>query len=383
MLQTVSRRIFPIPVTASSATAILQLSRHLFSTDSLIIKSLTFKQHGVPENVLEMRTKEITAGTEAYDDLLGDKDILVKMLASPINPSDINTIEGRYALKPPLPCTPGHEGVGIVQAVGSKVSRMQPGDRIVPIEHGQGTWCSHGIFRENFWYRIPKDLPIATAATMVVNPPTALRLLEEYVQLARGDTVILNGATSAVGKYVVQLCQHMGIHPICVVRERPPKEKAQVVSELKEMGAALVTTKDEVRAALLGADLPAPRLALDCVGGSEATAIAKCLAPGGTMVVYGSMSQKPLELPSSLFIFKDMSVKGFWLTGECAKAKDGWKLKERLVDRVCAMFRQKVLHPVTVDCIPMSEWKVALERYRKPHRNTKVLLTNFPEDACL
>lgn len=317
-----------------------------------------------------------------HSDILGERDILIKMLAAPINPSDINTIEGRYAIRPPLPAVPGHEGVGVIEAVGSKVTSMHPGDRVVPIEHGQGTWRSHGVFREQFWYRIPKDLPISTAATMVVNPPTAIRLLEDYVDLGPGDSVIANGGTSAVGKYIVQLARHMGITPICVIRDRPPKEKAQVEHELKEMGAALVTTRTDLKSKLHAVDIPPPKLALDCVGGEEATAIAKTLAPGGTMVVYGGMSQQPIALPSSLFIFKNIKVQGFWLTGDYAHRKDGWKMKQQLVDRVCAMFRQRVLHTAPVECVPFDEYKKALEMYRKPHRNVKMLLTNFPDDAC-
>ena len=84
----------------------------------------------------------------------------------------------------------------------------------------------------------------------------------------------------------------------------------------------------------------APKLALDCVSGDASLAAVKTLAPGGTLVVYGSMSQQPLTIPSSLLIFKDIRVRGFWLTGGYAKMKDGWKVKEQLVDRVCALFRQ-------------------------------------------
>ena len=101
------------------------------------------------------------------------------------------------------------------------------------------------------------------------------------------------------------------------------------------------------------------------------------------MVVYGSMSQQPLVLPPSLFIFKDITVRGFWLTGGFAKMKDGVKAKESLADRVCALFRQRVLRPTHVECVPMTDWKRAMELYRKKHRNAKVLLTNYAEDVCM
>lgn len=63
--------------------------------------------------------------------------------------------------------------------------------------------------------------------------------------------------------------------------------------------------------------------------------------------------------------------------------KDGWKAKEQLVDRVCALFRQKVLRPVEVECIPLTKWEEALISHRRKHRDAKVLLTNYGEDVCM
>lgn len=126
-------------------------------------------------------------------------------------------------MRPELPATPGHEGVGVVEAVGAKVTRFRPGDRAVPIEHGQGTWRTHGVFDEKHWYRIPNDLPISTAATMVINPPTAIRLLEEFVKLQEGDTVVHTGGTSSTGKYILQVAKQMGLHSISVIRDRPDR----------------------------------------------------------------------------------------------------------------------------------------------------------------
>lgn len=196
-------------------------------------------------------------------------------MQAPINPSDISTIEGRYPLRPVLPASPGHEGVAVVEAVGSKVTRFHPGDRAVPIEHGQGTWRTHGVFRENHWYRIPNDLPIATAATMAINPPTAIRLLEEFVALKEGDTIIHTGGTSSTGKYVLQLAKQKGVHCISVIRDRP--NRGDTEKELKEMGSSLVVTRDELQGALKGWSHGKPKLGLDCVGGLDSLEVAKAL----------------------------------------------------------------------------------------------------------
>ncbi len=101
------------------------------------------------------------------------------------------------------------------------------------------------------------------------------------------------------------------------------------------------------------------------------------------MVVYGAMSQQPIIIPAGQLIFRDIRVRGFWLTGGYAKMKDGWKAKEQLVDRICALFRQRVIRPVEVECIPLTKWKEALETHRRNHRDAKVLLTNYGEDVCM
>lgn len=70
----------------------------------------------------------------------------MKMLAAPVNPADINTIQGTYAVQPPLPSIPGNEGVGEVVAVGDGYTgRLQPGDKVIPRVNALGTWRTHII----------------------------------------------------------------------------------------------------------------------------------------------------------------------------------------------------------------------------------------------
>ncbi len=94
------------------------------------------------------------------------------------------------------------------------------------------------------------------------------------------------------------------------------------------------------------------------------------------------MARQPLVIPPGALIFDNITVKGFWLTGGYAQMEHGCKAKELLVDRIVALFRQKVLKPARVECMPLSEWRRGLEMYRASN-TTKVLLTNYEEDVCL
>lgn len=77
---------------------------------------------------------------------------------------------------------------------------MQAGDWVVPLEPSQGTWRSSGTFKASAFHRVPNNLPLAAAATLAVNPMTALALLESFEELKPDDCVIQDGATSAVGQ---------------------------------------------------------------------------------------------------------------------------------------------------------------------------------------
>ncbi len=108
------------------------------------------------------------------------------MLAAPINPADLNMIEGTYAIRPKLPAVGGNEGVGKVVAVGSKVKDVSVDDHVIPSRPGLGTWRTFGVFNQSDFIRVPTDVQPEYAATISVNPSTALRLLEDFVSLQQG-----------------------------------------------------------------------------------------------------------------------------------------------------------------------------------------------------
>lgn len=116
--------------------------------------------------------------------------VLVKMLASPINPSAINQIEGRYPLSSnpetsQTPPVPGLEGVGEVVATEGKAS-FNVGDWVIPQVSGLGMWREHFITSSSHLFKVPKSLSLEAAATLLTNPPTAYRLLHDYALPMKG-----------------------------------------------------------------------------------------------------------------------------------------------------------------------------------------------------
>uniref|UniRef100_A0A1A9WWH0 Enoyl-[acyl-carrier-protein] reductase, mitochondrial n=1 Tax=Glossina brevipalpis TaxID=37001 RepID=A0A1A9WWH0_9MUSC len=273
---------------------------------SVCAKVLKFSNYGEPAEVLEL-----------VDELLPppeNNQVLVKILAAPINPADINTIQGKYPVKPKFPAVAGNECVGEIQEVGSCVKNLKKGQRVVPFTTSLGTWSTHAIYNEDQLLPISDKIGLAEAATFTVNPCTAYRMLKDFVKLSPEHCIIQNGANSAVGQAVHQLCKAWGINSVGIVRDRPDIENLK--NYLKKLGATEILTEVEVRTTKIFKEkqLPKPLLAFNCVGGKSATEISRHLDDKGIMVTYGGMSREPITVATGPLIFKDISFRGFWMT---------------------------------------------------------------------
>lgn len=231
----------------------------------------------------------------------------LRMLWAPINPADLNMIEGKYGEARPLPDVPGNEGAGRVVATGGGVPESWLG-RIVLAD--RETWREGGVWDAGSLTPVPDGLDPFHASVLRVNPPTAWRMTHDFAALRPGDWIAQNAATSGVGRAVIEIARERGWKTLNFVR-RP-----EAAAELLALGADAVVTDGpesaaEAKAALAGA---VPSLGLNAVGGVSATRLAGLLAAGGTLVTYGAMSREALKIPNGFLIFRDVRFRGFWLT---------------------------------------------------------------------
>lgn len=232
--------------------------------------------------------------------------VLLQVLAAPINPSDLLMLTGEYGTLPPLPAFGGVEGVGTVVAHGPGVSAPAVGTTVL-LPAGCGTWSSHIVAEAATLIPLPATGDPVQLGMLTVNPPTALLMLRDFVSLTEGDWVIQNGGNSAVGGYVNQLAKLKGCRTVSVVRREsaiPAVEAADVV---------LVDGRDLAKRVAAATGHARVRLGLDCVAGSATQRLATCLAEGGTLVNYGSMSGDPCTVSASSLVFRDVTLRGFWL----------------------------------------------------------------------
>ncbi|KAJ2785858.1 mitochondrial 2-enoyl thioester reductase [Coemansia javaensis] len=321
------------------APAVLRPTPRLLATlgsRALTAQAAVYTETGNPQDVVRVVERELPDGPAG----LAAGQVLVRMLAAPVNPSDLNQIEGTYPVRGRFgpvavrggaeisAAAGGNEGVGEVLAVGGGVAAVRPGDWVVPRRAGElGTWCTHAVAGADGLAPIPRAWREGVAATDVaclkVNPCTAYRMLRDFADLRPGDYVVQNGANSGVGRAVIQLARHWGLRTINVVRDRPHLDALR--QELLALGADVVVTdrelgEDAARRRLRSLDAPV-RLGFNCVGGRATLQMTKLIAEGGTLVSYGGMSRQPVTLPTSLLLFRDIRARGFWMNRWYAAAQ--------------------------------------------------------------
>ncbi|KAM3965779.1 enoyl-[acyl-carrier-protein] reductase, mitochondrial [Aphomia sociella] len=321
------------------------------SVRNLMSKQLVYNEFGDPLQIVKFRESAIPA--------LGSQEVLVRMLAAPVNPADINTIQGKYPVKVVLPSIAGNEGVGIVEDVGKNVKDINPGNKIIITKPVQGTWRNIGVFTKDVIRVVPDNLGVVEAATLTVNPCTAYRMLTDFVPVTSSQVVIQNGANSACGQNVIQICKAWGIKNINIVRNRP--DIADLKQYLECLGATYVLTEEELRSTTIFKEnkIKKPLLALNCVGGKSSMEMLRHLDHSGKMVTYGGMSREPVNIPTSAFIFKNLSFYGFWMThwNEKANSTDKDKMINDIVTLMCD---EKLKGPVH-KMVKFDDYKEALE----------------------
>jgi len=246
---------------------------------------------------------------------------LVKVLAAPINPSDVLTLTGEYGMLPPLPAIGGNEGVGRVEQLGEGVKHLKVGQTVL-LPVGCGTWVTHLNAPADKLIPLP-DADPQQLAMMTINPPTASLLLSQFVDLQPGDWVIQNAANSGVGGYLIQLAKLRGFKTINVVR----RESAVAGVKAEGGDVVLVDGPDlhkRVREATGG---PKLMLGIDAIGGPAIDHIAACLSESGTLVNYGLMSGQPCQVSAASFVFRDVTLRGFWLAKWFQKATPAEQMK--------------------------------------------------------
>lgn len=252
---------------------------------------------------------------EAPDPVISEPDdVLVRIEAFPINPADLLAMQGFYPRSDPRSLTLGTEATGVVEAVGSTVSGIRPGDSVILLS--LDNWSEKKIVKAHQVIPILSDIDLLQRACLKVNPATAALILRLFVDLNPGDWLLQNAAGSAVGRAMIQIARRRGLRTASVVR------RESAIDDLIRLGADVVLIDGDdlasrVAAATNGAEI---RLAADAVAGMATNRLCSCLASRGSLVIYGALSGEPLTVNPGMMVFQDISLRSFWLTRYLATA---------------------------------------------------------------
>jgi NADPH:quinone reductase-like Zn-dependent oxidoreductase len=294
-------------------------------------------------------------------------EVALDVIAFPINPADLLTIEGRYAIRPQLPSRVGAECVGRVTAVGEAVKHLQPGDLVIPLD--RDNWVQRKVSRADRLIKVPSDLDPLQLAMLKVNPPTAYLMMKKYAHLAPGDWLLQTAANSGVGHCLISLAHAEGVKTVNIVR------REGIEQELYDLGADVVLVDgpdlaERIAAATGGAPI---RLAIDAVGGSQIVRLGDALADEAVVVNYGRLSGENPQLSGHQCVFKRLWLTGFWLVPWLQKLSR--EEVSALYAKLAVRIADGTIHVPVQATFPIEDIGQAVALANGYHRSGKVLVT--------
>jgi NADPH:quinone reductase len=326
------------------------------------MKAVVFERFGEPSEVLSVRDVPTPEP--------GPGEVRVRMIASPVNPSDLLVVRGRYGVLPKLPSTPGFEGVGVVDKVGSGLlGWLVKGKRVTVINGAGGNWAEYVVIPARQARPVAADIPDEQVASFFVNPMTVLAMVRHVLKVPKGAWLLQTAAGSELGRMIIRLAKHDGIKTLNVVRRR------EAMDELKALGGTSVICSadgpiDAQARAIAGAD--GVKYALDPVGGDTGTQAFDSLAADGKLVLYGTLSGEPVRIDSRKMIAGKRVVEGFWLGHWMRERSIPQSL--RLFAEVARLMRADVLTTRVGASYPLQDVIEAARNAETPGREGKTLL---------
>ncbi|MDH6608549.1 NADPH:quinone reductase-like Zn-dependent oxidoreductase [Streptomyces sp. SAI-208] len=219
----------------------------------------------------------------------GPGQVVIRMEATGVSFAEQQMRRGRYYDQPPFPFVPGYDLVGTVLATGEGVAPHLAGTRVAALVK-VGGWASHVLVDAADVVPVPDGIGAAEAETLVVNGITAWQMLHRKARVRAGQTVVVHGANGGVGSVLVQLARAAGAH---VIGTASPRHH----DALREKGVVPVDYRADDLAARIRALAPREGVhaVFDHVGGRGIVDSWRLIAPGGTLVSYGSAATRDAD----------------------------------------------------------------------------------------
>lgn len=329
------------------------------------MRAIQFDRHGEPAEVLQLRDVPMPT--------CGPGQARIRMLYSPVNPSDLLRIRGTYGLIPNFPMSPGFEGIGVVEEVkhglASTVLGIKPGRKVVVLNQDTGNWQDQVVIPALRAFPVPEGIPDEQAAGFFVNPATALIMTTKVLKIPVEGLLMQSAAGSAVGKMVIKLGKKFGFRTLNIVRR---DETAQMVEKLGGDYVFDSSQNDIVEGVQKILNFEPVSYAIDPVGGETTGRMIQALGPGGRMLLYGSLDRSPAPVYSRHIIKNGLTIQGFALQQWSARRRPIQMLF--LLRQIGKLMKEGVLTTDIAQVFPLEQYREAIQAAESPGRQGKVLL---------
>jgi NADPH2:quinone reductase len=330
------------------------------------MKAMLSKQVGGPETLVF---------EEVPDPKPGAGEVVLAVKACGVNYPDVLIIEDRYQFKPERPFAPGGEVAGIVEAVGSGVTGLKVGDRVIG-SCGWGGMAEKLALAADRCIPVPAGMPLDEAAALILTYGTSIHALKDRARLTKGETLLVLGAAGGVGLSAVELGKAMGAHVIAAASSEDKVALAKKhgadegvvypAGPFDKAGARALADVFKKACGETGADV-----IYDPVGGDYSEAALRAIAWEGRFLVVG-FPAGIAKLPLNLTLLKSCQVVGvFW----GAFAKRDPKANAANIGELMGLYARGAIKPLVSERYPLARAGDAIAKLGARQAMGKIVVT--------
>jgi NADPH2:quinone reductase len=282
-------------------------------------------------------------------------EVLIAIHAASLNFPDLLIVQGKYQMRPELPFAPGAEFAGVIEAVGSAVTHLAPGQPVAALG-GHGGFATHACVKAMQVMPLPPGFALRDAAAFAFTYGTAHHALIDRAALKAGETVLVLGAAGGVGTAAIQIAKAAGAKVIAAASTDAKCALCREIGADQAINYTTASLKDELKAATGGRGVD---VVFDPVGGAYAEPAFRAIAWRGRYLVIGFADGHIPALPWNLPLLKGASVVGvFW--GDFVRREP--QANARMLGVLAAQYAGGLVKPVIDAVIPLSRLADAYHR---------------------
>lgn len=326
------------------------------------MRAVVLREFGTPES---LGIEDVPSPTPR------ENEVLIDVHAVGVNFVDLLVISGKYQFLPERPFTPGKLPAGIVREVGSDVTRISVGDRVLTTAE-QGGYAQQAIAPAAQCYRIPDEMTFTDAASMALAFDTAWFALHERGRLKAGETVLVLGATGGVGAAAVQLAKAADARVIAGVSSLAKSDAVLQIGADAVVDLSVANIQDGLREQVhaltegKGVDI-----VIDSLGDKYLPAALRALAWSGRLVVVGFAAGEIASVKTNYLLVKNIEVSGLQVSDY--RKRMPFRMKE-CFEEIFALYSQGVLRPVHTTAMSLDDFVEALVQVRDRRAKGRLVL---------